>query len=144
MNFDWRDFTEKDFDDYCEQIKSDVEYDGEYVGCVRVGDLCFDLVIRLNENGDQILTYDLYVGGVDTGYGYSNPNKFNPDMYREEDDYPYDYVCGLDFSSTCTNMSYDYFKVYAEAEFEHFIKVENERYKEACLIDKANEPLKVW
>lgn len=144
MKFDWKDFTEKDFTNYCAKMKDDVEYDSEYVGCVRVGDLCFDLLIRLNENGDQILTYDLYVGGVDTGYGYSNINKLNPDMHREEDDYPYDYVCGLDFASTCTNMSYEYFKSYAEAEFEHFIEVESESYKEASLIDKANEPLNVW
>ena len=125
-------------------MKDDIEYDNEYVGCVRVGDLCFDLLIRLNENVDQVLTYDLYVGGVDTGYGYSNPNKFNTDIYREEDNYPYDYVCGLDFPRTCTSMSYDYFKAYARAEFEHFIKVEDERYKEASLIDKANEPLRIW
>lgn len=144
MKFDWSEFTEVGFFNYGEKMKDEVEYGDEYVGCVRIGDLCFDLLIRLDDNGNKIFTYDLYVGGVDTGYGYSNPNKFNKELYNPEDDYPYDYVGGLDFSSTCTNMSYDNFKLYAEAEFEHFIKVENEAYKEASLIEKANEPLKVW
>ena len=38
---------------------------GEYVGSVRVGNLCFDIMDWGNH-----LWFDLYVGGVDTGYGY--------------------------------------------------------------------------
>ena len=31
MNFDWRYFTEKDFANFCEKMKDDIEYDNEYV-----------------------------------------------------------------------------------------------------------------
>ena len=139
MKFNWDEFSEKDFANYCKKMRSNIEYEGEWVGCVRVGDLCFDLVIALNKNDDMIFEYDLYVGNVDTGYGYSNLNKND-----DSDDYPYDCVNGLNFPNTCVDMTYEYFKEYAEAEFEHFIIVEDETYKLASLIDKANEELKVW
>ena len=143
MKFNWDEFTEIGFFNYCATMKDAIWYD-EYVGCVRVGNLCFDLLIRFDDNKNKVFTYDLYAGGVDTGYGYSNPNKFNKELYKAEYDYPYDYVNGLDFANICTNMSYEDFKAYAEEEFERFIKVEDETYKEASLIDKANEPLRIW
>jgi hypothetical protein len=144
MQFDWRGFTEIDFVDYCSKMENNMIYEDDYLGSVRVGDLCFDLLTKFNTNNDMVLAYDLYVGGIDTGYGYSNPNKFNPEKYKEEDDYPYDYVSGLEFGDSCISMCYEKFQKFAEAEFEHFVIVENESYKLASLIEKANEELKVW
>ena len=43
------------------------EMEGSYIGAVRSGDLCFDIY-----NWGNHLWFDLYVGGVDTGYGYSD------------------------------------------------------------------------
>ena len=129
MEFNWNDFTKTNFNAVCEELKSD-EHDEICVGQVRVGDLCFDLVTR--EYNDKLcLDYDLYVGGVDTGYGYA-------------DDYPYDYAGGGSFDESCANMTYEEFKVYAEKIMEDYIKNEENVYNHASLIEKSNEELKVW
>lgn len=53
---------------------------GEYVGSVRVGNLCFDII-----NWGNHLWFDLYVGGVDTGYGYGADDfKMELEKYIEE------------------------------------------------------------
>lgn len=100
------------------------------VGFCRIGDLCFDLVIRdyrLEADKPRLyLTYDLYVGGIDSGYGYG------------EDDYPYDYADGSGWGMESVKLySFDQFKIMAEDEFTGFIKLSG--YE-----DKANEPLHVW
>ena len=69
--------------------------DGDYLGSISVGDLCFDIIQR--EDDDGCLWIDCYVGGVDTGYGYS------------EKGYPYDYVSGVGMElSRDEYMSYTY------------------------------------
>lgn len=129
MKFDWTNFTEIDFTDYCSKAENGLMYEDEYVGCVRVGNLCFDLMIRDND-GKLYLSYDLYVGGVDSGYGYTTS------------DYPYDYAEGGNFEDTMISMSYEEFQKYAEEKFELFIKIWP--YEAASLIEKANEPLNIW
>ena len=129
MNFDWTNFTENDFVDYCARVENGMVYGDDYHGCVRIGDLCFDLVTRSHEKGKLWLSYDLYVGGVDTGYGYS-------------DDYPYDYAEGGDFEDCMINLSYDDFKKTAEEHFKVFINTWP--YNKADLVAKANKPLNIW
>ena len=52
----------------------------DHIGSVRIGTLCFDLIERKGKRDKNYLYADLYVGGIDTGYGYG------------KDDYPYTYV----------------------------------------------------
>lgn len=148
MKFDWTNFTEIDFTDYCAKVENNMIATDDYVGCVRVGNLCFDLLVRFDEGDKWWLSYDLYVGGVDTGYGCSDVAKAKniydgiPDDSQKNPQYPYDYAEGGDFEDTMISMTYEEFQKYAEAEFEKYITTWP--YKEASLIDKANEPLNIW
>ena len=129
MNFNWNDFDKKGFEIACEMLKENDDNE-DFVGSVRVGNLCFDVVTR--EYNDKLyLDYDLYVGGVDTGYGYA-------------DDYPYDYAGGGSFDESCVEMNYEEFKAHAEETMENYINDEETAYIHASLIKKANEELKVW
>lgn len=69
MKFNWNSFTEEDFVNYCATIENERMFDNDFIGCVRIGDLCFDLIVR-EYNDEFVLDYDLYVGGFDDGYGY--------------------------------------------------------------------------
>ena len=40
MKFNWDGFTEEYFVDYCAQMENNQVYDGNFIGCVTVGDLC--------------------------------------------------------------------------------------------------------
>ena len=131
MKFDWTNFTENDFTDYCAKAENFILDPDDYVGCVRVGNLCFDLMVRCNEDDKWWLSYDLYVGEVDTGYGYSDKNNC-----------PYDYAEGGDFEDTMISMTYEEFQKYAEVEFEKYITTWP--YEAASLVEKANEPLNIW
>ena len=123
-------FTEEEF---VETVKKahDKSYKRleDYAGAVRLGDLCFDFVlIELEPNEPLYLLYDLYVGGIDSGYGY-------------KDGYPYDYFDGDCFKQGSLDMNYKDFKSMAEKELTNFIlKWKNDEY----LIEKANEPLHIW
>lgn len=104
---------------------------GEYLGCVRVGNLCFDIVDWGNH-----LWFDLYVGGVDTGYGYG------------ADKYPYDYcdAAGFAWNNDLTNVSDDDFKKELEEYIEEHVNamegyVTDFKAIPVSLIDKANEEL---
>ena len=128
--FVW-DFSEDTF----ERCKTENAYD--FVGNVRVGNICFD-IMQLDD--DASLWVDCYVGGVDSGYGYG------------EDMYPYDYVnsVGTVISRALyENMSRDQFVEYVEKELTKEINdaktYECWETKETInLIDKANEPLRIW
>ena len=136
MKFDWTNFTEVDFANYCAKAENGKMGADDYVGCVRVGELCFDLMARMDDKCEKwYLSYDLYVGGVDTGYGYS-------DRSSELKNYPYDYAEGGDFEDGLIWMTYEEFQQYAEQEFEKFITTWP--YDGASLVEKANEPLKMW
>ena len=136
MQFDWSGLSSEDWVSYCASVENNTMYEDTYIGCARVGELCFDLVTRLYEITEGIvLTYDLYVGGVDTGYGYS----------RIEPDYPYDFADGSDFEDTCISLSYDGFKELAEKEFERYIREMGQIfYPNANLTEKAAAPLHIW
>lgn len=100
------------------------------VGFCRIGNLCFDLTIRdyrlVNDNPRLFLSYDLYVGGIDKGYGYS------------KDGYPYNWEGGNDWSlESLKSYNFDEFKLMAEDEFRGFIKLSDRE-------DEANKPLHIW
>ena len=47
MKFDWNNFSEATFDIYKEKYKDTELYVDTYLGCARVGELCFDFVTRI-------------------------------------------------------------------------------------------------
>ena len=129
-NFVWN-FSEEDFE------KCKKQNAGDYVGNVRTGNLCIDLI---QDEYDGSIWGDCYVGGIDSGYGYSG-----------NDNYPYAYCLTVGMA-----IQKEDFKDYT---YEEFIKVaENEltesiKENATCTVDngekvdllsKANEPLKVW
>lgn len=69
--------------------------DGDVIGQARTGDICFDLVLRAADDDSYFLGLDLYVGGIDDGYGYSAEDAMlNGDYIYEhqvpnEELYPY-------------------------------------------------------
>jgi len=124
---------------------------GEYLGCCRVGDLCFD--IRAWSPGEfwNGWGFELFCGGVDTGYGYSarEAMKDHPEWkwkYEVPDKllYPYDEVNYGEFPAGFESYSLKEFQEKAEPVFEEFIKEKSIIYDNADLIAKANEPLHEW
>lgn len=76
---------------------------GLTIGCARTGDVCFDINLRdyRNETGDSddiYLSCDLYIGGIDDGYGYSAEDAMLTGKYLSKFDvpssemYPYTYA----------------------------------------------------
>ena len=132
MKFDWSEFTQKDFVNYCAKLENDTIIDGDYIGCVRVGELCFDLVVRCYDN-KLTLDYDLHIGGIDDGYGYS---RVDGTPYTEDGG-------GTFVDGIMIDCCYDKFKEVAEGAFTDFINNEGSSHG-VSLIDKANKPLHIW
>ena len=129
--FDWSGFNEQAFNDYCEVNVFGAD---DYIGCCRVGELCFDLVLRDLGGEELALTYDLYVGGVDDGYGYS----------RIEENYPYTEADGgFLHDADISEFAYEQFNDFAEGVFADYI--EHSTYTDSMgLAAKARAPLHVW
>lgn len=137
MKFKWN--LQPEFARYKEDQKTyaldeNEEGSGEYIGCVRVGNLCYDII----DWGDH-LWFDLYVGGVDTGYGYG------------ADDYPYDYcdLAGFKWDDDLADVSDEDFKKELESFIEEHINtfegyVTDAGAIQVNLIEKANEELREW
>ena len=129
MTFSWY-FNEIDFE-LCK-----TENAGDYVGNVRVGNLCFD-IIQVEDEAN--LWFDCYVGGVDSGYGYG------------KDGYPYDYV-----SEVGINIERSEYIKYTYAQFVEMVEKEltecilnhpeyvADNGETINIVDKANETLNVW
>ena len=123
---------EYDFDD------QDGSGEGNYIGSVRTGNLCYDIL----EWGNH-LWFDLYVGGVDTGYGYSDKEGYK--------NYPYDYAdsCSFRWDKDVSKINIEEFKneltqfiekkLIYDKEYLSYLEV-----KKVNLIEKANEELKLW
>lgn len=126
MEFYW-DLTEENFNSLQKNFVQN------FIGCVRVGDICFDIVERSPSDWEKdgcFLTADLYVGGVDNGYGYSSI----------DDWYPYDERDGYCFDEKVYSMTYEEFKEYAEKTLSEFIDYCNDEEVKA----KAKMPLHIW
>lgn len=123
---------------YAKLREGDVD-DDEYYGAVRIGDLCFDIVLHTSidwdGNFDAVDSYidgDLYVGGIDSGYGYGKEN------------YPYEFTYdGADMTvkEFLDLITYEEWKIKFEELAKETIEIEDERYG---TIAKANGPLHVW
>lgn len=133
MKFVWE-ISEKDWDNYPKLMKECSDFDGMVntagvVGNCRIGDLIFDIRAWGDYKHGCGLGYELFVGGVDTGYN------------ETFDGYPYDIVEEYDeFPISVLGMKLEEFEKMAEPVFEKFIKDVNCRYKLADLLAKANEP----
>lgn len=129
--------SESEYEKYRKNQKnySDSDGYGEYIGSVRTGDLCFDII-----NWGNHLWFDLYIGGIDTGYGYSDKEGFKG--------YPYYFEDFLSFScyKNVRNIKYDKFVEILTKELEKHIKNYSnyEIDKGITLLDKANSELKLW
>lgn len=150
MNFVW-DMNEKDWNKFTNAVKRndlDLAYmEGEYLGCCRVGDLCFD--IRAWSGGEWSgWGFELFCGGVDNGYGYSSREAMANGKYKDKYDvpdellYPYDEVDYGEFPAEFASYSLAEFQSKAEPIFEELIRTSN--YDGADLLAKAEEPLHVW
>ena len=135
MEFKWN--LQPEFAEYKKNQKSygkDDEGSGEYVGCARCGNLCFDIMDWGNH-----LWFDLYVGGVDTGYGYG------------DDEYPYDYcdVASFKWDADLTDTTDEVFESTVERYIEEHIcafgsYITDVKAITVSLIDKASERLREW
>lgn len=134
--FVW-DLTEKNWKEYPEEMLRNLDAFDCYntagvVGSCRIGDLCFDFRAWGDENG-AALGYELYVGGVDSGYN-ETPNG-----------YPYDLVTEYgEFDLGVLDLPLEQFKETAERVLREFILKANDNYKAADLVEKANQPLNVF
>lgn len=136
MVFNWDSFPKDDFVDYCARMENGLLGDGAYIGCVRIGTLCFDLVLReyINRNNtkEYSLDYDLYIGGIDSGYGYASTTR-----------YPYSYDGGGSFESLMIDLTYEQFKDNVERALTDFIMNEGSEHN-ISLVEEANKPIKIW
>ena len=151
LNFNW-DMDEKHWEEFANALDRkahDVAHMvGEYLGCCRVGDLCFD--IRAWSPGEfwNGWGFELFCGGVDTGYGYSAEDALKTGKYESKWDvpaelqYPYDEVDYGEFPDGFSSYSLTEFQRKAEPIFEELIRTSN--YDGADLLAKAEEPLHIW
>lgn len=141
FDFVWN-LNENEFENFKEKQRTYKEsnYDGRWIGNVRCGLLCFDII-----DFDTFLHFDLYVGGVDTGYGYS-------DRLKDQPDYPYDFCSthSLHIEDSFTDVTIEEFKVDMEHRIvAHLLEVKGyftDRYpiRYIDLIKKANKELLPW
>lgn len=154
MKFVW-DMKEETWEEFAEAIDRGAfqvaHMVGEYLGCCRVGELCFD--IRAWSPGEEWngWGFELYCGGVDSNYGYSAEDAMNahPEWKSKWDVpdellYPYDEVDYGEFPAGFETYSLAEFQKAAEVVFEEFIKEQSKTYDDADLIAKANEELHIW
>ena len=104
---------------------------------VRIGTLCFDLIERKGKRDKNYLYADLYVGGIDTGYGYG------------KDDYPYTYVDWISRQWTVDKLPKDYrsFKKEIEEKLTMLIKHARSitlKRKQYSLQEKILDDVKIW
>lgn len=139
MKFVWE-ITKEDWENYPEEIRKAAEWDTKsygfddgdvntagVFGCCRVGDLVFDFR-AWGEYSHYGIGYELYVGGVDTGYS------------KTQNGYPYDiFPYYSEFPSSVLDMELEDFERIAEPILENFIKEHAKKYRYADLIAKANE-----
>ena len=103
----------------------------DHIGSVRIGTLCFDLIERKGKRDN------LYVGGIDTGYGYG------------KDDYPYTYVDWISRQWTVDKLPKDYrsFKKEIEEKLTMLIKHARSitlKRKQYSLQEKILDDVKIW
>lgn len=117
---------------------------------LRCGALCYDLSEK-HVYGSDYLYADLYVGGVDTGYGYAKPDRKELDgtnKYPARDyDYPYDYCEEASMFWKVDDLKQndaDSLLEMIEHDLEEKIMNKDQVYEYCSLIDKTKEEMKIW
>lgn len=139
---------EKWMDDVKNNEKNEETY---FIVSLRCGALCYDLSEK-HVYGDDYLYADLYVGGVDTGYGYAKPDRekvdYGSSKYPTRDyDYPYDYCEEASMFWKVEDLKqYDMDSLLEKIEhdLEEKIMDKDGEYEYCSLINKTNEEMKVW
>ena len=140
MTFDWSDFTAEDFAEYCARLENGLLYENDFIGCVRAGEVCFDLVLYIDAtkpDEPMILGLDCYAGciaGHDAAYAFSDV----------DEGYPYELIGGDGFDDACTWMSYEQFQKAAEEKMNRFIQENKTFCVKLDLPTLAEMPLHVW
>lgn len=138
MEFNYDGFSKQKWIEMYTDLKEKnwIELDGWYYGCIRVGDLCFDSRIVAAYDRDDckecFVDFDLYVGGIDSGYGYG------------KDNYPYEFIDDgvvFEINQFFDLVTYEEFCKEFEKKATEIINW-NEKYYGTLI--KANEPLHVW
>lgn len=134
MKFKWNIADEHGWDRYKKEQGEEESDSGNYIGSVRAGDLCFDIL----EWGNH-LWFDLYVGGVDTGYGYGAGG------------YPYDFCdfLGFPWYGRVSDTTEATFKGKVEKHILEMLEKNSEyttdtKNIKVNLIEKANMETKEW
>ena len=152
MKFDWSEISENEFARYCKERDYDLHdelntamnraqwCEDDMIGCVRVGELAFDLRLYHQDADDEgsplVLWLEGYAGGVggDNAYAYS----------VIDDGYPYEFVGYTSIEDDGIWMSYTQFQEFVETRIKRFILEENDGFTEADLTALAEMPLHVW
>ena len=119
---------EKDLEQIKEVLKTNKLIESDFMGSVEIGELSIEFVFR-DYDSLLILDYDVFVGGVDSGYGYTTKKL------------PYDYASGgklLDLDTINKITSFDNFKSYILKEVMEFINRSYYNVEGIRLIDKFN------
>ena len=134
MKFEWN-LTEEKYNTMKDFMEKETGYeDWDYFGCVRTGDICVDInAWCVYKNINAYIEFALFVGGVESNYGYSSL----------DENYPYDLVDYYD-GFPIKDIPYNDFKQIAETYLEKLIIKANETYDKADLVAEANKPLHIW
>ena len=151
FSFEWH-LREDDWTDYCSRAENYMLGIGDCLGSIYVGDICFDVTVgQPDDNTETVLSLDMYVGGIDSGYGYSAFDALRSGKYKDKysvpdnELYPYtrvDEISGT-FPDGCVWMTFDEFKNAAETKMKEML----EEATNICNFDilaKANKPVHVW
>jgi len=134
MKFNWNELTERNYTNDKEKLRELVD---NYIGFIRIGEICVDVLIKYYYDGydDDVFelaySYDFYVANEDTGYGYKGDTQM-----------PYDYVDGTDLFDL--SLSYDEFVKESERLIKEFIESNDRKGHSYSLVEKANKPLLIW
>lgn len=151
FRFHWsEDFQKTGMRNMRDALANGTQY-GDCIGQARCGDICFDLVIRdyrdCVEGEDEVyLGMDLYVGGIDSGYGYSAEDAMLTGKYATKHDVPDDELYPYDEHDGCGGPLKDY----AGLSFEDFIaaaELEMNEYLLSCgdeVLAAARRPFHYW
>lgn len=127
-------------------MNGDQSLDGDVIGQARTGDICFDLVLRTDPHDRFFLGLDLYVGGIDDGYGYSAEDALLNGNYIYEHEVPAEELYPYTERDGCGGPLCNYSKLTfeelvekLEAEMNEYIDDGDDTVKEA-----ANRPFHFW
>lgn len=139
LKYDWSGFTKENYDKMIKEANGETFWrvGRDYFGCVRVGELCFDIMLFFDDSDDHFqVDLDCYVANEDTGYGYKELDDGTEMAYDEASGTAVDLI-----------LDYDEFKSEAEKAIEGFIEWADKNCrlgKTYLFADKASKELLIW